>query len=470
MLFDTLEYWVFFAVVLVALAALPMRPAKLALVAASYVFYSFWDIRFIALLAGSTIANYLLGLLIESSTEPARKRAVILSIIFNLTLLGCFKYYNFFLENFAALTGISTGNILLQIALPVGISFITFEGIAYSMDVYRRHIPAVRSPIDFAVFISFFPHLVAGPIIRPADFFPQLRERAVLDESDARWGMREILKGLFKKVALADFFGPIADAYFNGSSYQGAHVAAWVGVLAFSFQIYFDFSGYTDIARGCARLLGYRFPPNFERPYLSQNITDFWRRWHISLSSWLRDYLYIPLGGNRRGEFRIYVNLMIVMGLGGLWHGASWNFVIWGLYQGVLLSINRFWRKQVARHGFERALDHPALSPFWVVFTFMLVTLGWIPFRARTLHSTVEVFRDLLHGPLPAWADAPSGFLAAIGLCIVWCLADHRRRIQDWLTGASPRWVSVAAIVVAVIGLQVFGQMGIDTPFIYFRF
>lgn len=470
MLFDTFEYWLFFAVALVALAALPNRPAKMALVVFSYVFYAFWDVRFIALLAGSTIANYGFGLWIDSATDANRKRALVLSIVFNLTLLGFFKYYNFFIESFAAITGVSADNLLLQIALPVGISFITFEGIAYSMDVYRRHIPAVRNPVDFAVFIAFFPHLVAGPIIRPANFFPQLHGRVALDESDVRWGLREILKGLLKKVALADFFGPIADAYFSGSQYQGAEVAAWVGVLAFSFQIYFDFSGYTDIARGCARLLGYRFPPNFERPYLSQNITDFWRRWHISLSSWLRDYLYIPLGGNRRGEFRIYVNLMIVMGLGGLWHGASWNFAIWGLYQGALLAINRYWRKQVELRGWQGFVDRPVLAPFWVVFTFILVTLGWIPFRAPTLQASVDTFSELFSGPWPQWADMPGGFFPAIGLCIAWCLMDHNRRLQDWLTDVSPRWVSVTAVALTAVALQVYGQVGVEVPFIYFQF
>lgn len=470
MLFDTVEFWLFFAIALVVMAALPNRPAKLALVLFSYVFYAFWDVRFIALLAGSTIANYLFGLLIESANERSRKRALILSIVFNLALLAFFKYYNFFIASFAAVTGISPDNLLLRITLPVGISFITFEGIAYAMDVYRRHIPAVRKPVDFAVFISFFPHLVAGPIIRPADFFPQLHQRAVVGESDARWGLREILKGLLKKVVLADFFGPIADAYFGGSQYQGADVAAWVGVLAFSFQIYFDFSGYTDIARGCACLLGYRFPPNFERPYLSQNITEFWRRWHISLSSWLRDYLYVPLGGNRKGEFRTYVNLIIVMGLGGLWHGASWNFAIWGLYHGALLSLNRYWRKVVESRGWGDVADHSLLSPLWILVTFLLVTIGWIPFRAPTLEASVETFRSMLLGPLPRLSDAPDGFLVAIAACAIWCFVDGNRRIQNWLSEASPRWISVSAVVLAAVVLQVYGQFGVEVPFIYFQF
>lgn len=470
MLFDTIEYWLFFALALVVLMALPSRPAKLALVVFSYVFYAFWDVRFVALLAGSTIANYLFGLAIESSPDASRKRRLVLSIVFNLGLLCFFKYYGFFIESFAAVTGLSVDNLLLQVTLPVGISFITFEGIAYSMDVYRRHIPAVRKPVDFAVFISFFPHLVAGPIIRPADFFPQLRERAILDDSDARWGLREIFKGLLKKVVLADFFAPIANAYFGDSQYQGMQVAAWVGILAFSFQIYFDFSGYTDIARGCARLLGYRFPSNFERPYLSQNITDFWRRWHISLSSWLRDYLYVPLGGNRVGVARTYVNLLIVMGLGGLWHGASWNFAIWGLYQGVLLAINRYWRQLVSSHGWQKVVDHPVLVPFWVAFTFILVTLGWIPFRAPTLDASIDTLNELVSGPLPRLGDAPEGFLIAICACVAWCLIDRGRRIQDWLVDVSPQWAVVSVIVVAAVVLQIYGQIGVEVPFIYFQF
>jgi alginate O-acetyltransferase complex protein AlgI len=359
MMFDTLQFWLFFAATMVLLALLRDRPAKVALVAASYVFYGFWDARFCLLLAGSTAVNYAFGRLIDAREGKARKRMVAFALIFNLALLAFFKYTNFFIDSFAATFGVDPTGLALNIILPVGISFFTFEGIAYAVDVYRRQLRAVRDPVDFSLFIAFFPHLVAGPIIRPTDFFPQLAQRPPLTSEDSRWGMREILKGLIKKVAFANYFAPIADAWFGGGQYHGMAVPAWVGVFAFSLQIYFDFSGYTDIARGCARLLGYRFPPNFERPYLSANITEFWRRWHISLSFWLRDYLYISLGGNRVSMPRTYVNLLIVMGLGGLWHGASWNFAIWGLYHGFLLIGHRLWRQAIERSGAARIVDVP---------------------------------------------------------------------------------------------------------------
>ena len=223
----------------------------------------------------------------------------------------------------------------LDVVLPVAISFYTFEAIAYNVDVHRGDVKARASLLDFALFLSFFPHLLAGPIIRPAHFFPQVAGRPVPNGEDISWAALQIFKGLIKKNVFADNFAAIANPYFNGGSGHAGAWTAWIATFAFSMQIYFDFSGYTDIARGCARLLGYEFPPNFERPYLAKDITQFWRRWHISLSTWLRDYLYIPLGGNRNGAVRAYVNVMITMALGGLWHGANWNFVAWGVYHGA---------------------------------------------------------------------------------------------------------------------------------------
>jgi hypothetical protein len=269
MLFDTFQYWVFFALTLALLAALPHRAGKVALVALSYVFYGFWDVRFLLLLAGSTLANYVFGLLIEAREVGSRRLALAIAVTFNVTLLGIFKYFNFFVASFAALFGLPETNLALNVLLPVGISFFTFEGIAYVTDVYRRDLHAVRGPVDFALFVSFFPHLVAGPIIRPANFFPQTEMPPIFAAMDVNWGLVQILKGLIKKIVFADFFGPIADACFTGRPYQGMTVAPLFGLLAFSFQIYFDFAGYTDIARGCAALLGYKFPPNFERPYLA---------------------------------------------------------------------------------------------------------------------------------------------------------------------------------------------------------
>ncbi|HEX6832181.1 MAG TPA: MBOAT family protein, partial [Rudaea sp.] len=425
MLFDTFGYWIFFAAVLIALAALRPQPGKWLLVAASYVFYACWDPRFVLLLGASTLANWLFGLRIDVEDVRARKRALIAAIVFNLGTLAFFKYFNFFVDSFAALFHLDPHAALLRIVLPVGISFFTFEGIAYAIDIYRRDLPARRSLLDFALFISFFPHLIAGPIIRPVNFFPQTGRALALTPEDARWGLREILKGLFKKIVLSNFYAPIADAYFHATPWEGSAVPAWIGVLAFSMQIYFDFSGYTDIARGCARLLGFRFPPNFERPYLATDIADFWRRWHISLSSWLRDYLYIPLGGNRRGEVRTSANLLIVMGLGGLWHGASWNFAVWGLYHGVLLVVHRYWRRAIAGSALEARVDAPMLRPFWTALTFVLVTLGWIPFRAPDFATTAATLRAVAAIPDLSLAIAHPAIVAIPILALAFCLIDR---------------------------------------------
>ncbi|WP_159015514.1 MBOAT family O-acyltransferase [Cognatiluteimonas profundi] len=470
MMFDSFGYWVFFASCLVLYWMLRDRPAKVLLVVASYIFYGFWDARFVLLLLGSTAANYAFGRLIDSADGSLRKRWVTLAVAFNLALLGFFKYCDFFIGSFAALFGIAPDGLLLHVILPVGISFFTFEGIAYSVDIYRRQLRAVRSPLDFAVFISFFPHLIAGPIIRPHDFFPQLLHRAEPVDEDRRWGLREILKGLVKKVALADFFALIANAYFNGTPFDGAHVPASAGVFAFAMQIYFDFSGYTDIARGCARLLGYRFPVNFARPYLSADIADFWRRWHVSLSTWLRDYLYFPLGGNRHGSARTYANLMIVMGLGGLWHGASWNFLLWGLYQGLLLCVHRAWRTLVTRAGLTGVVDHRSLLPFWTTLTFLAVTVGWVPFRAADFASTARTLRALA-GPFDwsFWAAHRALYLVPLA-CLGFCIVDRRQRLQDWLVERASN-VSVATTAVAcLVALELFAPLGSGIPFLYFKF
>jgi len=469
MLFDTLSYWLFFAMVLLLLGALRPYAGKWLLVVASYAFYAAWDVRFVFLLGASTLANWAFGLWIDQC-GTRRRQALTCAIVFNLGTLAFFKYFNFFADTLAALLHLDPHAFALRIVLPVGISFFTFEGIAYAVDVYRRDLPARRSVLDFALFVSFFPHLIAGPIIRPVHFFPQIGQPLTLDDEDARWGVREILKGLFKKIALSNFFAPIADAYFHGGAWNGSLVPAWVGVLAFSMQIYFDFSGYTDIARGCARLLGFKFPSNFERPYLSADIGEFWRRWHISLSSWLRDYLYFPLGGNRQGEIRTSINLMIVMGLGGLWHGASWNFAVWGLYHGTLLVAHRYWRKFVVAFGLADRVDAPAMRPAWVALTFILVTLGWVPFRAPDFASTWATLRALLAVPDVQLALAHPSIVTIPLLALAFCLLDRQRRLQDWLVERSRFATAIVATVFAMLALEIFGQVDAQIPFVYFQF
>jgi D-alanyl-lipoteichoic acid acyltransferase DltB (MBOAT superfamily) len=471
MFFDSLQFWAFFAVAFLTLAMLRDQPAKVWLIALSYVFYGAWDWRFCLLLGGSTLANYYFGLAVDAQQGSSRKRILALAVAFNLGLLGVFKYYNFFVTSFAALFGIAPGSMILNIVLPVGISFFTFESIAYATDIYRGKLRAVQSKVDFALFVAFFPHLVAGPVIRPLDFFPQLKHRLQLTQLDVRWGMREILKGLLKKVVFADNFAPIADSYFMGSQTAPGGIPAIAGVLAFAFQIYFDFSGYTDIARGCSRLLGYRFPPNFERPYLSPDIADFWHRWHISLSSWLKDYLYIPLGGSRVSFPRILFNLIIVMGLGGIWHGASWNFLIWGLYHGVLLVTHRLWRRALAAMKLERLSDSKLLRPLWGLTTFVFVTVGWVFFRAKNFTAACNTFQALATGSFDfKFFYTQWGLWLIPFLSLVWCMLDRKRGIQDWLVERASWPIAAASGVLVILLLETFSAIDTNIPFVYFRF
>lgn len=470
MLFDSFIYWIFFGAVVLTLSALRPTQGKWLLVIASYVFYACWDVRFVVLLGVSTLANWVFGLWIERSAGNAAKHALAAAIVFNLGTLAFFKYFNFFSASLAALLHLDPHGFMLHIILPVGISFFTFEGIAYAVDVYRRDLAARRDALDFALFISFFPHLIAGPIIRPVNFFPQINRPLVLDAQDSRWGLREILKGLFKKLALANYFAPFADAYFHAAPGNAQLIPAWIGVLAFSMQIYFDFSGYTDIARGCARLLGFKFPANFERPYLATNIADFWRRWHISLSTWLRDYLYIPLGGNRHGELRTCANLTVVMGLGGLWHGASWNFAAWGLLHGCALVVHRYWRRCIDTTVIARVADHELVRPIWIALTFAFVTLAWIPFRSPDLATTLATFKTLFLTPDFHLLAIYPGLLLIPALTLIFCIWDRNRRVQDWFVARASFAHTVAAGVSAIIALELFARVDTTIPFVYFQF
>jgi D-alanyl-lipoteichoic acid acyltransferase DltB (MBOAT superfamily) len=468
-LFNSFAFWLFFAAVFLLCHAVP-RGRRVTLVASSFAFYGMWDPRLMMLLAGCVGFNFASGLAIARAGPRHARPLLALAVAGNLGVLGLFKYYGFFAANVAALFAMSDDAIALHIILPVAISFYTFEAISYNVDIYRGDVPARSNLLDFALFLSFFPHLVAGPIIRPAHFFPQLDRPHMLTAEDLRWGTLQAVKGLIKKCVFADNLAVVANTYFDGAAH-GQHAgmaAAWAGTLAFSGQIYFDFAGYTDIARGCARLLGYEFPPNFERPYLAGDIAAFWRRWHISLSTWLRDYLYIPLGGNRRGAKRIYVNLLITMGLGGLWHGASWNFLLWGLYHGGLLSVHRVWRQWYPRERGGSGVGH-AMS---VAATFLCVTLGWTAFRSPDFTTTAQVLTELLAGSTQP-AQIPSGLLIPAAASILWVWIDRDRRLQEWLSrgrGVLGTIKVSVAFALALLVLELFARTDIAVPFIYFRF
>ena len=374
----------------------PRRVRHLLLTLLSYLFYGWANPLFVVLMMSSTVIDYLCGLamtgrlrtwkrerpplLTEGGARSRGQRlAVTISVISNLALLGFFKYFNFATDNYDALVsaiglpGLSL-DLAIRITLPLGISFYTFQSMSYTIDVYRGHARAITNFVDFACFVSLFPQLVAGPIIRFSEVADQLTSRRHTVEKFAR-GVAMFSIGMAKKVIIANPCGKVADVAFSAGSLDSFD--AWYGVVAYAFQIYFDFSAYSDMAIGLGLMLGFVFPKNFDSPYHSQSITEFWRRWHISLSSWLRDYLYVPLGGNRKGPRRTYVNLAIVMLLGGLWHGAAWNFVIWGAIHGAMLGIERARGKD--------SLYRRLPPPLKVALTFVIVLISWVFFRAETL-------------------------------------------------------------------------------------
>ncbi|MEO5365273.1 MAG: hypothetical protein H7831_02745 [Magnetococcus sp. WYHC-3] len=375
---------------------------KMLLLVASYYFYMNWDWRFSFLILASTIVDYGAGRIIAASEDPVfRRRALLVSLGMNLGFLGFFKYANFFIDSaleLAHLLGVPVTEVELNIILPVGISFYTFQTLSYTVDVYRRHIPPARGFLDFALFVAFFPQLVAGPIVRAATFLPQLDSERLWEGWRLRQGLWLVSLGLTKKICFADHLAKLADPVFNQPGAYG-FVETWLGVLAFAGQIYCDFSAYSDIAIGVASMLGYDLPENFRHPYLAQDIRDFWRRWHISLSTWLRDYLYIPLGGNRDGGWRTGRNMMITMVLGGLWHGAAWNFVAWGFYQGLLLSWARRAASQRSMWSAEVAVAWPLVLLRWGV-TLALVCVGWVLFRADSTSDILRLLSAMLgwHG------------------------------------------------------------------------
>jgi len=380
--------------------------------------------------------------------------ALLISLAANIGMLGWFKYANFVLGIF------HPGTRALDIILPLGISFHTFQSISYVIDVYRGEQVVVTSYIDYALFVSFFPQLVAGPIVRAREFFHDFWNWKSPTGAEWQRGVAMILTGYVKKLVFADQFALVADGYFANPSALPGLVPAWTGTLAFGLQIFFDFSGYTDIAIGVALLFGFHFPENFRRPYLAASVTEFWRRWHMTLSRWLRDYIYIPLGGNRRGRVHTYVNLMLTMLLGGLWHGASWNFVIWGGYHGALLAVERAVWGRKERTGWARI-------PLAIV-TFVFVTVGWVFFRAKTFAAAWFVLNQMVsasmgHSLITLWQ-----WRIAIFALIV-ALAEEYRGAWTKLA-ESPAWVRIAAAVAALLVIELFSATDQTIPFVYFQF
>lgn len=451
MLFNTAQFFAFFVIVLVLHYALPRRSRKYLLLIASYVFYASWNVAFLPLLATITLVDYGCALWMERLTKH-RRVFLIISIAVNLGFLGFFKYFNF-------LAGMIDQSYTMSIILPIGISFHTFQSISYIVDVYRGEQKPIRNLADYALFIAFFPQLVAGPIVRAGEFFADFYTWRKPDAEETLRGVLWMVFGSAKKMVFADQFAQISDSYFGSLAAHPGATAAWSGVCSFAMQIFFDFSGYTDMAIGMALLLGFHFPVNFLRPYLAFSITDFWHRWHISLSRWLRDYLYIPLGGNRTGG--TYRNLMLTMLLGGLWHGASFNFIIWGGYHGALLGVER----AIGRGG----KPSPLLYPLRALLTFVLVCLGWVFFRAITLTDSVYVIEQMFTGVWNADALVPLWLLGLVGIALLIAIAEERWEWIERLPRGSA-WTYAALLIALMVCVELIGVTEKAVPFIYFQF
>jgi alginate O-acetyltransferase complex protein AlgI len=500
MLFNSYVFILFLGMVLAMhYSRLSWPVKKINLLLASYLFYALWNPPFVLLLWLSTLADFVIGKKLFTEENPRkRKLLLVTSLTVNLGMLGFFKYGGFLLDNFIAMVslfGIDFHPARPDIILPVGISFYTFQTLSYTLDMYKRRSQPEKSLLDFSLFVTFFPQLVAGPIVRPTELLPQFKTPHQADRSQFMKGLLLLSLGLFMKVVLADSMlsGP-ADMVFGANGSLLA-LDAWLGVLAFSGQIFFDFAGYSTCAIGVAALLGFTLPDNFRYPYAAIGFSDFWRRWHITLSSWLRDYLYIPLGGNRRGQVRTYINLMLTMLLGGLWHGASWTFVVWGALHGTYLGIERYIRsRQTAR---DEAMVRPApvndlsesvilvrssFAPGFLrsrtfqrfslaIITFFLVNVTWVFFRAPDFSTAWRLLVSMFGYAENGMALLPTLDIIKVGVITVLMVASHWLLRNRSVIGVGLQWKwwqTGLAWSLLLIGI-IMSQKGSDS-FIYFQF
>lgn len=438
---------------------------KLWLLLCSYAFYAAWDWRFLSLIWISTAVDYVVGIRLGDETDAViRKRWITLSVVTNLGILGVFKYFNFFAETLASILGylgLPLSYDVINIILPVGISFYTFQTMSYSLDIYRGRLEPTRDLLDLALFVGFFPQLVAGPIVRASAFLPQLQTRARFQDVDFRSSLVLFLSGFFKKACVSDNIAPFVDRFFAAPDEFNA-LSAWIATLLYAAQIYCDFSGYSDMAIATARMLGFELGENFNFPYLATSIRDFWRRWHISLSSWLRDYLYISLGGSRGSELFTLRNLMLTMLLGGLWHGASWNFVIWGGLHGLALIVHRLWEPIGTR--VPRVIG----GVLGFALTFWWVNLAWIFFRAPDLGQAVSISRSFVLFTDSGPRSLGPGLIWLLTVLGVLHLAGYFSLRSSWWRDL-PGWVFAAGYgVLVALALALIHPSA--QPFIYFQF
>jgi D-alanyl-lipoteichoic acid acyltransferase DltB (MBOAT superfamily) len=476
MVFNSLTFLVFFAVLL-ALHNLPFlswKAKKVNLLVASYVFYAAWNPPFILLLWASTVVDWFIARGIYAARDKSRavrRSWLVISVFVNIGFIGFFKYGEFLLHNWQALMqafGIVWVAPAWDIVLPVGISFYTFVTLSYTLDVYLGRSKPIGSFLDYALFVTFFPHLVAGPIVRPTQLVPQFETPKQANRDQMLWGLGLIVLGLFEKVVLADGgLANAADRVFAAAGPVG-FADAWLGTLAFSGQIFCDFAGYSTIAVGTALCLGFALPDNFRMPYAAIGFSDFWRRWHISLSTWLRDYLYIPLGGNRGTETRTYVNLMLTMLLGGLWHGANWTFVAWGGLHGFYLAVERWLRERTGIAG-DPVSAWSRLS--LALLTYMLVNLTWVFFRAKDFAGAARILRGMAGLGAGAAPILPTIFVVKVVVIVAAIVTTQwlmRNRSLEDVVARTPWWVT--GIVCAAMLFAVTVTQGSGQAFIYFQF
>ena len=479
MLFNSIEFAVFLPMVFLLYWFVFNRNLKLQnlfVVVASYVFYGWWDWRFLLLIAFTSFCSWGSGLLIEKyRSKPSKAKAIsALNIVLNLLILGVFKYYDFFVTSFAQAFHFSTDGLLLKIILPVGISFYTFQALSYSIDVYRGKLKPTKDIVQFFAFVSFFPQLVAGPIERATNLLPQFGKPRQFDYDTAVDGMRQILWGLFKKMVVADNCAVYVDQVFSNYAGQSGSTLLLAAVL-FTFQIYGDFSGYSDIAIGTAKLFGIRLMRNFNVPYFSRDIAEFWRCWHISLTTWFRDYVYIPLGGSRVRKAKVVRNTFVIFLVSGFWHGANWTFVVWGAYHAllflplILLGKNRKFTDVVAKgHGL------PSLKEVGqMLLTFMLAVMGWIIFRAANITEAWQYVCGMFNKSLFTipWLDTRHYYVPVVLSIVVMLVVEWLQREREHafdLSGIKSHVLKFGIYYVMIVALFWFG--GHAETFIYFQF
>jgi D-alanyl-lipoteichoic acid acyltransferase DltB (MBOAT superfamily) len=487
MLFNSLDFAIFLPIVFLLywfVFQKHLRAQNALIAIASYMFYAWWDWRFLSLILFSTVVDYTVGLYLQKTDHKQRRRVLLwISIIINLGFLGFFKYFNFFIDNFVgafSFLGYQIPSTSLNIILPVGISFYTFQTLSYTIDVYRKKLEPTKDFIAFTAFVSFFPQLVAGPIERATNLLPQFYTKRKFDYNEAVLGMRQILWGLFKKVVIADNCAELANEIFNNSEVYGG-TSLILGALMFTFQIYGDFSGYSDIAIGTARLFGFKLMKNFAFPYFSRDIAEFWRRWHISLSTWFRDYLYIPLGGSRGGTIMKVRNTFVIFVVSGFWHGANWTFIVWGALNAIyflpllLRDKNRVHTGDIAAN---RLL--PSLKELkGMLFTFGLTVIAWVFFRAENIGHAVQYLYDIFAG-LGSYKNYYKTysllynfnlvliFIIILFIVVEWLGRKDEYAIEklDYKLNKPIRWM-VYSLLIFVIGMY---MPSAESPFIYFQF